>query len=100
MKRSDFNTIIELPLEFTGRASTKGFTFRQVYHSNGWYIYEVKGAYYEVFKEKIVQAMEYDNGWKEIEGVGKVVYPSDEDFGNFAWTYRNYEKALKRTEKS
>ena len=44
--------------------------------------------------------MEYDNGWKEIEGVGKVVYPSDEDFGNFAWTYRNYEKALKRTEKS
>lgn len=60
----------------------------------------MKGAYYEVFKEKIVQAMEYDNGWKEIEGVGKVVYPSDEDFGNFAWTYRNYEKALKRTEKS
>ena len=100
MKRSDFNTIIELPLEYIGRASTKGFTLRQVYHSNGWYIYEVKGAYYEVFKEKIVQAMEYDNGWKEIEGVGKVVYPSDEDFGNFAWTYRNYEKALKRTEKS
>lgn len=100
MKRSDFNTIIELPLEFIGRASTNGFTFRQVYHSNGWYIYEVKGAYYEVFKEKIVQAMEYDNGWKEIEGVGKVVYPSDEDFGNFAWTYRNYEKALKITEKS
>ena len=53
MKRSDFNTIIELPIEFDGRGSTKGFKFKQVYHNNGWYIYEVKGEYYEVFKEKI-----------------------------------------------
>ena len=94
MKRSDFNTIIELPIEFDGRGSTKGFKFKQVYHNNGWYIYEVKGEYYEVFKEKIVKAMEYDNGWNTIEGVGKVTYPCDEDFGNSAWTYRNYEKAL------
>lgn len=43
--------------------------------------------------------MKYDNGWKEIKGVGKVAYPSDEDFGNFAWTYRNYENALKRMKK-
>lgn len=43
MKRSDFNTIIELPIEFDGRGSTKGFKFKQVYHNNGWYIYEVKG---------------------------------------------------------
>ena len=96
MKRSDFNTIIELPIEFDGRGSTKGFKFKQVYHNNGWYIYEVKGEYYEVFKEKIVKAMEYDNGWNTIEGVGKITYPCDEDFGNSAWTYRNYEKALKR----
>lgn len=53
MKRSDFNTIIELPIEFDGRGSTKGFKFKQVYHNNGWYIYEVKGEYYEVFKEKL-----------------------------------------------
>lgn len=105
MKRSDFNTIIELPIEF----DVRGFHYNQVYHNNGWYIYQVTRTYdngyskefFEFFKEKVVKAVEYNNGWNQVEGIGKIVYPCDEDFGKFAWTLPTFDGCLRKmTEKS
>lgn len=69
-------------------------TFTQIYKDDAWYIYEIVAVYdkkrnithtyYEVFKRKQVKQRIYDNGWK-LTGDMCERYPSDEDFGKWAW---------------
>ena len=100
MKREDFKEIVELPIHFNGRGSTRGYKFDQIYNTNGWYIYAVTipkstKPHYEVFKEKIQQHRVYDNGWRKVDNVGKVVYPFDEAFGHWARSCPTIESCMK-----
>lgn len=99
MKREDFKEIIELPVHFEGKGSERGFIFDQIYNNNGWYIYKVKlsekATHYEVFKETIKQYTVYENGWTNVDNVGKVFYPWDEAFGYWAWSCKTIECCMK-----
>ena len=95
MTREDFNEIIELPLEFIGRGSAKGFTFKQVYHKDGWYAYQVNDNWYEVFKETIKRKMSVVDGkFIHSKEIGYVAYPSDSDFGKWAWNVVSMKDVL------
>lgn len=94
-----FNTIEEL---FDDKTCIKGgdkFRYRQVLNDGQWYIYEVryllgKHVSYEVFKRRVVPKSEYDrdNGkFVTVQGVGRVKYPSDEDFGKWAFSCPDIE---------
>lgn len=100
MKRDDFKEIIELPTNFDGSGSTKGFKFEQVYHINGWYIYQVrkpntKTMHYEIFKEHIQGELSIVDGkFVPSKDIGKVQYPCDESFGLWAWTCPTIERCM------
>ena len=81
----------ELPLEFEGKGSVKGFHFRQLDFypasegSLGRYLYEVSSAlgtiHYEIFERKINTKFNL------------VRYPNDESFGVWAKTCRKLDRA-------
>jgi len=74
----------ELPIEFTGKGETKGFTFTQVAKSNHGYIYKVNtGAlnHYEVFRKMVNSRFD------------TISFPKTNSFGIWAWTTRNPERA-------
>ena len=110
MIREDFKTVEELPIDFDGRGSTNGFHYHQVYRKDGWYIYKVTRTYdngytkefFEFFKERVVKTSVYgDNGWEQVEGLGKIAYPCDMEFGSIAWTLPTFDGCLmKIAEKS
>lgn len=105
MNRSDFKTVEELPIDFDGRGSTNGFHYHQVYRKDDWYIYKVTRTYdngytkefFEFFKERVVKTSVYgDNGWEQVEGLGKVAYPCDMEFGSIAWTLPTFDGCLRK----
>lgn len=101
MEREDVKYIVELPVHF----KRKGFTFDQIYNSNGWYIYAVtipKSTipHYEVFKERIHRHRVYKNGWRNVDNVGKVTYPCDESFGRWAWSCPTIEMCMEYINKT
>lgn len=81
----------ELPLEFKGKGSVKGFFFKQLAFqpgtdgSSGRYLYEVSSAlgtkHYEIFERRINKKFNL------------VSYPTDESFGVWAKTCRKIERA-------
>lgn len=101
MTREDFKEIIELPIYFDGKGSTKGFKFDQVYNINGWYIYQVRmpntdKMHYEIFKEKIQGELTMVDGkFVSSTTVGKIQYPCDESFGLWAWCCPTIESCMK-----
>lgn len=99
MERKDFKTIKELPLEFD-KGSWKQH-YKQIYHDNDWYIYEMTGQYgnksYEVFSEHISKCFTYDkeqNKFITFDDEGFVAYPSDEIFGSWASAQPSIEGAM------
>lgn len=105
MIREDFKTVEELPIDFDGRGSTNGFHYHQVYRKNGWYVYKVTRTYdngytkefFEFFKERVVKTSVYgDNGWEQVEGLGKIAYPCDMEFGSIAWTLTTFDGCLRK----
>lgn len=81
----------ELEKTFTGRAEVRGFKFTQVSRSDRGYLYRVDSTdfthHYEVFERR--ENKQYDC----------VTYPSSKVFGRYAWTYRDYIRAMERFEK-
>ena len=76
-----------LPTEFIGRGEVKGFHFTQIKATDMAYLYRIESNgsfHYEVFKKR------------ENARYGVVSYPTSKAFGIWAWTYRNYEKAIKK----
>lgn len=78
------DSIKDLPEEFT----RLGQTYQRILHSKAAYLYRVFDdqldvGYYEVFKTKI--KARYDFEAKKPAGDFYVKYPSDEDFGKWAW---------------
>ena len=91
--------IQELKKEFHKYKDLSHFYFKQLdlVHIKGkdWYIYKVahsldaleKYGWYEVFQHKTVNKMEYKEGkFIKLDDM-KVKYPSDEDFGKWAFTF-------------
>ncbi len=76
-----------LPKQFIGRGEVKGFRFTQIQATDMAYLYKVEAnaaIYYEVFKKR------------ENARFCVISYPTSEAFGYWAWTYRNYEKAMNK----
>ena len=74
----------ELQEQFIGIGQVKVFAFTQIEKTASCYIYEVKSEgtiYYEVFKRM------------ENTRFGCVSYPTNNAFGNWAWTYLDLNKA-------
>lgn len=78
----------ELETEFIGRGEVKGFHFKQVFRSMTAYMYEVippnSCSYYEVFQRRVNER--YDT----------VTYPKSSSFGRYAFTYLDFNTALKK----
>lgn len=92
------NNVVQLKKEFKRTSGEKTFNHRLVYHKDGWYIYIVDESFYEVFKEKIINKVDYDanNKMTVNKELLKVKYPNDEDFGRWAWTYNSYDECIKK----
>ena len=75
---------------FTGRAEVRGFEFEQIKEKESGFIYRVKTPFatihYEVFERKTNS--QYDC----------VSYPQSPAFGVWAWSFTNYEDAIKKFE--
>lgn len=101
VSKSDFSNIIDnivqLKTEFVRSSGGQPFYHKQIYHQNGWYIYIVNNNFYEVFREKIIDANTYEDGKYKKLDLKKVKYPSDEDFGFWAWCVDSYDTALSYT---
>lgn len=73
-----------------------GEIFTKVYESEKAYIYSRmvgKVEYFEVFEKKYRNVSEYIDGKYVSTGELREFYPSDEDFGKFAWCCRTLERA-------
>jgi len=73
--------IYELDIDFIGTGEVNNFVFHQLYNDNNFYIYIIDGLYYEVFDRKV-----RDN---------KVVYPTANNFGDWAWTFQKPSNVVK-----
>lgn len=86
--------------EFDGIGEMKGFKFQFLSIGSGKYMYKVTSSegnvHYEVFNIKTVPiCIDFE---KRIysETDFKEVYPKAKDFGIWAWTFRDIEKAAEK----
>ena len=83
--------IKELPIEFIGRGEVKGFHFSQLMRGQKMFLYEVNFdglTHYEVFEIRVCFTPKTG---KPYEG-----YPKANSFGVWAWTFRDYDKAVEK----
>ena len=77
----------ELPIEFDGKGSVRGFKFTQRMKSDKAYLYAVaigESQHYEVFRRK------------ENKRFGTVSYPRDNAFGVWAWCIHDHARAVEK----
>ena len=78
--------MIELRKEFYGRGEVKGFRFVQLFKKSTGFFYKVfpldAAPHYEVFERRI------------NERYNTVTYPKSGSFGNYAWSYLEFEDAM------
>jgi hypothetical protein len=83
---------------FIGTGEVKNMRFLQLYASKKVYMYLVgyQPAHYEVFERKNApMCIDFENMiYSETEM--KEYYPKSKDFGVWAWTFTNKDKALKK----
>ena len=92
----EYNEIIELKDEFQQTRDGEKFHHRKVYSDDRIYIYQVNGKWFEVFKRKVKPKNKMIDGkFISVEGVGRVAYPNNEDFGSWAWNC--HDKGVIRT---
>lgn len=83
--------IRKLLTEFTGKGEVRGFHFSQIKRGKQACLYEVACAgliHYEVFELKVFREPKTNILYE--------TYPKANSFGIWAWTYRNYTKALEK----
>lgn len=85
--------IHELEKTFISKGEVKGVSFTQVARTDFGYIYEVEG-YYEVFERKLSAVCIDFKKRIYSDTEFKVRYPKAKDFGVWAWTTKDYAKAL------
>ncbi|MBU0476141.1 MAG: hypothetical protein KKF62_18495 [Bacteroidetes bacterium] len=87
----------ELNQEFDGIGEVRGYLFKQILKKPKAYLYEVTNQetdqkHYEIFKRTISKL--YDFGAKERIEEKAVVYPKSKSFGIWAWTSKDFIKAV------
>jgi hypothetical protein len=91
----------KLQKQFNGRGSTNGFTFTQIKEGSKSYIYEVftgHSYHWEVFQKKnFPETVRVIDG-KEVIYKGGERYPSDDEFGKWAYCCNSLKRALERME--
>ena len=92
--------IKQLSEEFIGIGSVRGFRFAKIASTQHAYTYEVTtgegSIHFEVFKRKNVPTcINYENKTFDEQN-RKEVYPKNEDFGKWAWTYKSKELAIEK----
>ena len=98
--RSTIVPKIGLENEFIGRGDVKGFKFRKIKSTQHANLYEVNSGdsnvHYEVFLTKSSPVcIDFEKRiYSETEF--KQIYPKSKDFGAWAWTYNDIEKANKK----
>ena len=89
-----------LAKEFEGRASQRGWLFREVKREGLIAMYEkvsVDGSvYFEVIRVKRDKGGVSVIGGVEINFESKERYPNDNAFGTDGWCYRGYDRACER----
>lgn len=94
------NDLELLTVFFTGKAEVKGVEFEQLHSSDKAYMYrrteDGNVIYYEVFTKKQVNKFDFETN-TQLEEM-KEIYPKSNDFGKWAWCFRDYERAFKRFE--
>lgn len=93
-----YKNIQLLEKEFTGRGEVRGFLFVELLCNETAYIYRVCAGkcHYEVFERKNTPVcVDYAKRiYSETEF--KEIYPKAKDFGVWAWTFDNFEKAREK----
>lgn len=89
--------IRELKTEFDGIGEVRGYSFKQILKNKKAYLYEVanketNSKHYEVFKRTIYKI--YDFREKKILNERAVTYPKSKVFGVWAWTSKDYLRAV------
>jgi len=87
----------ELKQEFDGAGEVRGYSFKQILKSPKAYLYEVTipetdQKHYEIFKRTISKL--YDFCTKEKIEEKTVLYPKSKSFGVWAWTSKDFLKAV------
>ena len=89
--------IKRLKKEFTGTGEVKNFRFTQIAYSNCAYLYLITAAdgtiHFEVFGLKF-RKPHPKYGDLSFDFIEK--YPKGEDFGKWAWTYKDLESAYQK----
>jgi hypothetical protein len=90
----------QLPEEFQGRGSQKGWNFKLRERSGKYAIYEKRSEsniYYEVIAVRVQKAMQakYPNG-TVVDYPEREVYPRDEEFGTYGWSYGSLDESYKK----
>ena len=88
-----------LELKFDGIGSKKGMVLSQIHCSALAYVYEIDNGgslHYEVFKScKTPICIDFEKKiFSEVDF--KIRYPKDNDFGVWAWCYKNKDRAMKK----
>lgn len=87
--------INKLPETIEGIGSTRNFTFKRVYESETAYIYKMEGLdNFEAFLKKTAPiCLDFENRvYSETEF--KEIYPKDEHWGAWAWTFKTLDAAI------
>ena len=90
--------IIPLEKEFTGKGEVRNMRFLQLYSSKKAYLYQVGrvDCHYEVFERKNAPFCNNFENKEFSKTEFKEIYPNSKNFGMWAWTYQNLDKALEK----
>lgn len=87
----------ELEKQFDGSGDCAGFKMVQLLHTDKAYLYETVDEFgvisYEVFERRESKDATFVRDGIEIIAEAKVKYPKTQDFGNWAFCFRDLEKA-------
>lgn len=98
-----------LESEFTGGREVKGFSFKKIKENDYVYMYEVTAKYdmgcpktvphYEVFERKVAKETKAKIGGVEITFPEQEKYPTQLNFGDWAFCISTYERAIAKFDK-
>ncbi len=89
----------QLEKTFTGKGKTGGFIFTQIKEDKGVFMYQVStdgSTHYEVFERREREAKDAMLNGVMVHYEAKVVYPSENDFGVWAYCCSSLANAEKR----
>lgn len=90
--------INKLPDKFIGTGEVNGFNFTKIKSSDTGFLYQISTddnyTHYEIFERKLSPiCLDFENRiYSNTEF--KEVYPKTKDFGDWAWTTKDFDRAI------